>query len=153
LPAADLPFIDEHSTEVGAAPERAWAALRQVLSRSFGGLAREGFARLLGASETRPHGDPLTPGSTMAGFRVAHADAPAKLVLEGEHRFSRYALIFHLDPTPEGRCRLRGETRAEFPGLRGRVYRMAVIGTRGHVVAVRRVLSAVRVRAERPPAA
>ena len=70
-------------------------------------------------------------------------------MLEGEHRFSRYALIFHLDPLPGGRSRVRAETRAAFPGLRGRAYRALVIGTRGHVLAVKRLLRAVRARAER----
>jgi hypothetical protein len=149
LSAADLPFIDEHSTEVEAVREHAWGALREVLGRAFGDPRRERLARLLGASETRSRGDPATPGSTIAGFRVARADAPVKLVLEGEHRFSRYALIFHLDPLPGSRCRLRAETRAEFPGLRGRVYRIAVIGSRGHLLVVRRLLNAVRARAER----
>jgi uncharacterized protein DUF2867 len=149
LPAADLPFIDEHAIEVAAAPERAWGALRQVLSPSSGSRSRERFARLLGASETRSHGDPLEPGSSITGFRIARAHAPLELVLEGEHRFSRYALIFHLEPLPGDRSRVRAETRAVFPGLRGHAYRALVIGTHGHVLAVKRLLRAVRGRAER----
>ena len=38
-------------------------------------------------------------------------------------------------------------TYADFPGPRGRAYRAAVIGSRGHVVAVRRILAAIRERA------
>jgi len=149
LPAADLPSIDEHAIEVAAPPERAWGALRQVLTQSSGGRSRERFARLLGASETRSHGDPLEPGSSIMGFRIARADAPVELVLEGEHRFSRYALIFHLEPLPGERSRVRAETRAVFPGLRGHAYRALVIGTHGHVLAVKRLLRAVRAQAER----
>lgn len=149
MPAADLPFIDEHAIEVAAPPERAWGALRQVLTQSSGDRSRERFARLLGASETRSHGDPLEPGSSITGFRIARADAPVELVLEGEHRFSRYALIFLLEPLPGERSRVRAQTRAVFPGLRGHVYRALVIGTHGHVLAVKRLLRAVRARAER----
>jgi hypothetical protein len=148
LPAADLPFIDEHSIEVAASPGRVWSALRQTLSPS-GGRSRERFARLLGASETRSHGDPLEPGSTITGFRIVRARAPTELVLEGEHRFSRYALIFHLEALPAGRSRVRAETRAAFPGVRGGAYRALVIGTRAHVLATKRLLHSVRMRAER----
>jgi hypothetical protein len=45
---------------------------------------------------------------------------------------------------------VRAETRAAFPGLQGRAYRALVIGTRGHVLAVRRLLRAVKARAEDP---
>ncbi len=147
MPAARLPFIDEHATDVEASCERTWDALVVVVSRSFQGRGREAIARLLGASETVARGAPGEPGSTIAGFRVAAVDAPGLLVLEGEHRFSRYALVFQLDPQPGGGCRLRAETRAEFGGLHGRIYRAMVIGTRGHVVVVRRLLRAIRDRA------
>ena len=152
MPAADLPFIDEHSVEVAASPERVWSALCQTLSPS-GGRGREWFARLLGASQTRSHGDPLEPGSTITGFRIVRARARVELVLEGEHRFSRYALIFHLEALPGDRSRIRAESRAAFPGLHGRGYRALVIGTGGHVVAVKRLLRAVRARAEQAPTA
>ncbi len=71
------------------------------------------------------------------------------LALEGQHRFSRYGLVFRLEETKDERTLLRAETRAEFPGLKGRVYRALVIGTRGHVMVVNRMLRAVRRRAER----
>jgi hypothetical protein len=150
LPTVDLPFIDEHRIEVAAAPERTWEALRHTASRSFDGPPAALLARLLGTAERRPHGDPTEPGSTITGFRVSRADAPVELVLEGEHRFSRYALIFHLEALPGDRSRLRAETRAAFPGLRGRAYRALVIGTRGHVLVVKRLLRAVKARAEGP---
>jgi hypothetical protein len=148
LPAADLPFIDEHAVEVAAPAEHAWDAVCRVVSGSLGGRGRTLFARLLGATETDPRGDPARPGSTITGFRVASANAPVELVLEGEHRFSRYALIFHLEALPGDRSRVRAESRAAFPGLRGGVYRALVIGTHGHVLVVKRLLSAIRARAE-----
>jgi hypothetical protein len=43
---------------------------------------------------------------------------------------------------------LRGESRAEFPRLRGKAYRALVIGTRGHVVAMRWLLRSIKQRAE-----
>jgi hypothetical protein len=74
--------------------------------------------------------------------------AEAELALEGEHRFSRYELTFRTDRLAQDRSRLRAETRADFPGPAGRVYRALVIGTRGHVVAVRRMLVATKRHAE-----
>ena len=138
---------------MAAPPERAWEAVRQTVSRSFSGRSAALLARLLGTTETRPHGEPTEPGSTITGFRVGRADPAVELVLEGEHRFSRYALIFHLEGLPGNRSRVRAETRAAFPGLRGRAYRALVIGTRGHVLAVKRLLRAVKARAEQPPTA
>jgi hypothetical protein len=149
LPAADLPFIDEHAVEVAAPAGHAWDAVCQVVSGSFRGRSGTLLARLLGATETHPQGDPATPGSAITGFRIASAKAPVELVLEGEHRFSRYALTFHFEALPGDRSRVRAETRAVFPGLRGRAYRVLVIGTQGHVLLVRRLLRAIRTRAER----
>lgn len=75
-------------------------------------------------------------------------DAPRELELAGSHRFSRYALIFRLHELAPGQVQVRAETRAEFPGPPGAVYRALVIGTRGHVLAVRRLLAAIKRRAE-----
>ena len=87
--------------------------------------------------------------ATLSYFAVGAADEPRELVLIGAHRFSRYALIFRLDDLGGGRNRLRAETRAEFPGAKGSVYRALVIGTRTHVLATRGILARVRARAER----
>ena len=145
----ELPHIDEHAVEVGAPVEAVWQALGRPLSRGFSGSGRRMVGRLLGVRPLESEGDPLEQGSTIVGFRVARAVRPAELALEGQHRFSRYALIFRIDPLGPGRSRLRAETRAEFPGSKGRVYRALVIGTRGHVVVVRRLLEGARQRAER----
>lgn len=142
-----LPHVDEHAVVVEASPERVWSALGEVLWPAHSGRARP-IGRALGARPLDSTGDALTVGATLVGFRVARADAPVELALEGAHRFSRYALIFRLDALPAERTRLRAETRAAFPGAAGRAYRALVIGTGGHVVAVRRMLRAARRRAE-----
>ena len=82
----------------------------------------------------------------MPGFRVVTAIPGHELVLEGRHRFSSYALTFRIEAPASDRTELRAETRATFPGPHGRVYRLLVIRSGAHVVAVRRMLDAVRRR-------
>lgn len=145
-----LPYVDEHSLVVEAGPEPTWEALLRVAEAtvSAGGAPR--FARLLGCADIEGSGPrPLAPGSTVPGFHVAAAVAPVELALAGSHRFSTYALVFRLEDLGGGRTRIRAETRAEFPHLKGAVYRALVIGTRMHVLATRRILSGVKRRAER----
>jgi hypothetical protein len=103
---------------------------------------------MLGSAYTQAEGEPSVIGSTLPGFVVSRSVRPATLALLGQHRYSRYALVFCIDELGPGRSRLRAETRAEFPGGQGRVYRGLVIGSRGHVMLVRRILEAVRKRAE-----
>lgn len=148
--AEQLPFVDEHGLEIAAEPERVWESLSRVLDSSFGVGTSSRFARLLGCADTEPGGPrPLEAGSVLPGFHVADADRPRRLSLLGSHRFSRYALVFELDELAPGRVYLRAQTRAEFPGLHGSVYRTLVIGTRLHVLVTRRLLRAVRDRSER----
>jgi hypothetical protein len=148
--AGSLPRIDEHATTVGAPAPVVWDALLHTMERLVGSPRSTAVARALGCHDDAPAGPrPLAAGSAFPGFHVAAADAPRELRLAGSHRFSRYALTFRLDELSAGRVQLRAETRAEFPGLRGRAYRALVIGTRGHVLAVGRLLAAVKRRAER----
>jgi hypothetical protein len=149
VPIESLPHVDEHSTEIAATPDEVWEALVAVVGGFTAGRGGGTFARALGCDETEPSGEPGEIGSTIPGFVVARSVRPAVLALLGAHRFSRYALIFRIAETPEGNVLLGAETRAEFPGATGRLYRAAVIGTRGHVLATRSVLRAVRRRAER----
>lgn len=149
VPIEDLPRVDEHSTIVEAPQTTAWEALLPVLLRGFGGPISTRTARALGCRETETAGDPRHPGATFPGFVVARAVPPTVYALLGAHRFSRYALVFCIDRLGPQRSRVRAETRAEFPGLAGRAYRTLVIGSRGHVLVVRRLLRAVKRRAER----
>jgi hypothetical protein len=145
-----LPYVDEHSAVVEATPAVTWDALLHVAEASMSSPVTPPLARLLGCADLAATGPrPLTTGSAFPGFHVGEAVAPAKLELLGSHHFSNYALIFHLEEIEGGHMRLRAETRAEFPKLRGSVYRALVIGTRMHVLATRRVLTATQRRAER----
>lgn len=148
--AGSLPRIDEHAIAVGAPGQAVWDAVLHVVERLFAAPRAAAVARALGCRDTAPCGPrPVTAGSAFPGFHVAAVDAPRELELAGSHRFSRYALIFRLDELSAGRVQLRAETRAQFPGLQGAVYRALVIGTRGHVLMVRRLLTAIKRRAER----
>jgi hypothetical protein len=152
MPAAtdSLPHVDEHSVEIAASAESTWESLLRVVDGSVSSGAAPALSRLLGCADSAAGGPrPLAAGSTIPGFHVAEATAPRELALAGSHRFSNYALIFRLDDLGDDRARLRAETRAEFPGLKGAVYRSLVIGTRMHVLATRRILRAARSRAER----
>jgi hypothetical protein len=148
-PLEGLPSIDEHGTLVLAPVPKTWEALISVLQPTSPRPGAERIARALGCAQTEAEGEVTRIGSTIPGFMVVRVIEPAALALQGEHRFSRYGLILSLEPTKDDRTLLRAETRAEFPGLVGRGYRALVIGSRGHVLAVNRILRAVRRRAER----
>ncbi len=148
FPLEELPPVDEHGTLVLAPQQVVWEALLAVAAGSFSTGMTERGARALGCAQTEASGAIDRIGSTVPGFIVTRVIEPAVLALEGRHRFSRYGLVFRLEPTKDDRTLLRAETRASFPGLKGGVYRALVIGTRGHVVQVNRILRAVRRRAE-----
>ncbi len=145
-----LPYVDEHSLVIDAGREATWAALLHVTEAMMSGAAAPRYARLVGCADTEASGPrPLAEGSAFPGFHVAVAAAPDEFALAGSHRFSDYALIFRLEACDRGRTRVRAETRAGFPGLKGAVYKGLVIGTRMHVLATRRALGGVKRRAER----
>jgi hypothetical protein len=150
MQTAALPWIDEHETVVAADVDGVWLALLESMAGAFSGRGATSFARILGCVPATASGPrPLTEGSTIPGFRVTVAAPRRELVLEGRLRFSTYSLFFRLDPAGPGRTQLRAESRGAFPGGLGRAYRLLVVGTRGHVLAVRRQLAAVRRGAER----
>lgn len=143
---ASLPYVDEHAVIIEANRDVSWVALQDMLE--FVAPAR--FTRVLGCADTAASGPrPMEEGSTVPGFHVVAADTPGELSLAGRHHFSDYALIFRLDEVSGGGTRLRAESRAVFPGFRGALYRMLLMGTGGHVLATRRMLAAVKRRAER----
>jgi hypothetical protein len=148
--AERLPYVDEHIAVVEAGATATWDGLLRVAESSVSSGAAPRYARLVGCADVVAAGPrPLAEGSALPGFHVATAEAPRELALAGSHRFSNYALVFHLDELDSGRTRVRAETRAEFPGLKGSIYRAMVIGTRIHVLVTRRMLAATKSRAER----
>jgi hypothetical protein len=133
--AGGLPFVDEHTRTVDAPAATVWRVLEQVMTAPAGATARR-YGRLVGV-----RGE--------LAFEVARSEPPRRLVLIGEHRFARYTLGFTIDDRGPSGSVLRAETRAEFPGAAGRLYRALVIGSRAHVLVVRRLLARVARRAER----
>jgi hypothetical protein len=145
-----LPHVDEHALVIAAGAGASWTALLRVVEGTVAAGAAPRLARVLGCADTAAAGPrPLALGSTLPGFHVAAAERPAELALAGSHRFSSYALIFRLEQAGEARTRVRAETRAEFPQLKGAVYKGLVIGTRMHVLVTRRILAGVKRSAER----
>jgi hypothetical protein len=116
----DLPYVDEHAVVIGQSREVVWAALEQYATGL--GIGRHNPLAL--ALGTQPR----------AGFEIANRVPGERLALEGRHHFSRYRLVFELGPSTAGAIRLSAKTYAEFPHLRGRVYRALVIGSRCHAV-------------------
>ena len=148
LPLESLPFVDEHTTDIGAGADRAWMAMLDYFGGDGADRLTSPIASALGGMPAKRSGAPGEIGSTIPGFIVTRSVAPAVLALMGQHRFARYALIFRLADMREAGTRLSAETRAEFPGRAGSVYRTLVIGSRGHVLATRTMLRSIRRLAE-----
>lgn len=147
--ASELPRVDEHSVDVCAPPSVLWRSVAEIAEGTLCSGWATTASRLLGCRETAATGPrPLATGSTLPGFSV-EADEPDELVMLGRHRFSDYALIFRIDDLGDGNVRLRAESRAEFPGVSGSLYRAVVIGTCGHALLVNRLLHVVKSHAER----
>jgi hypothetical protein len=142
-----LPYLDEHAVTIEADREAVWRALAAMPDSMISGA----FARMLGCVDFEASGPrPLSEGSVVPGFRAVTAEEPRELALAGRHHFSDYLLVFRLDELAPDRTRLRAESRAAFPGVKGAVYRMLLLGTRGHVLVTRRMLATVKRAAERP---
>ncbi len=132
-----------------ATPEEVWTALPLALQDAFDHSRARHVAAVLRCDD-RGCGSGLGDASdeTLVGFHVARTDPPRELALEGRHRFSRYRLTFEIEPRGAG-SRIRAVTHAEFPGLRGRLYRALVVGSGGHRIMTRKVLRSIARRAER----
>jgi hypothetical protein len=133
-----LSYIDEYDTRVDGPPEQTWTAITRALRGQLKGFPA--LVRILGATPAARSGDwngDLT-GATLPGFEVVDAQRPERLELRGRHRFARYSLVFLIDGE-----RVRAQTYAEFPGIKGRAYRTLVIGSGAHRVVAKRLLRRV----------
>jgi ketosteroid isomerase-like protein len=148
VPISGLPAINEISVEIDADAIRTWEALIATTPRLFDTRRARRVSPLLGAAQTEAKGDPSVIGSTLPGFIVARSVRPALLALLGQHRFSRYALLFAIDDIGHGRSRLTAETRAEYPGRSGTLFHSLLVRSRGQLTGVNRILEAVKKRAE-----
>jgi hypothetical protein len=149
-PIEQLPYIDDLSTIVDRDVGDVWPVVIDTVERGFSGAAAARYSRLVGCEDTEASGPrPLAVGSAIPAFRVVSLVPQSELVLRGRHHFSSYALILRVQPDRAGATCLSAETRAAFPGVAGRAYRLLVIGTGGHVIAVQRLLSNVKRRSER----
>jgi Polyketide cyclase / dehydrase and lipid transport len=135
-------YRDVRATAIAAPPDVVW---RSVLDQvEVLGPAR--YVRLIGCRDRRAEGPrPLEAGSAVPGFRVAEADPPHELVLDGVHRFSVYTLTFRLLPDGAG-TRLEAHTDATFPGVLGAIYRLLVIDSRFHKIATRSIVARIERR-------
>lgn len=126
-----LSYIDEHAIRIDAPRGRVWEGLQGYVDAFLRSAEHSALGGLLGAHPR-------------AGFAVDGVEPEHRLSLAGQHRFSRYDLVFELGETRDGSTQLRAQTYADFPGLRGRLYRALVIGTRGHVLATNHILRSVK---------
>lgn len=143
-----LPLVDRHGFRTAAPAEKVWAALAPTLLATFGTRRARWYARLVGCTDryvSRPF--LMKPGDRLAGFRIVTAAPPAELVLEGEHRFARFALIFRIFER-EGITTVGAETHADFPSSAGRAYHGLVVGSGAHARSIRRILRGLRARSE-----
>src|SRR5262245_25359754 len=126
-----LPYVDEYSQRMDAPADVVWRALLTVLRREMSGNTP--LARLLGCDPAQGTAQSVgQSGDAVPGFRVVEAEPGRRLALRGRHRFANYALTFLFDDD----C-LRAQTHAAFPGVLGRLYRAAVIGSGGHGLVTR----------------
>lgn len=144
-------YIDEHTREISAAPEVVWDALMDMLGRLSPRLPDPLAAAwgLQPRSRRGPWNRNPTVRDTIPGFAVAASDPAHRLVLTGRHRFSDYELHFTLEQGTGGSTELTATTFADFPGLRGAVYRALVITSGAHRIAVQRMLDRVAQRTQR----
>ena len=125
-------YVDEQALDLDVPLPRAWDGCRRFADDLVESGRGSRLARRLATVPAE-------------GFAVAEAQPPHLLSLAGRHRFAEYVLDLRVSPSAGG-SRVTAVTYADFPGLRGRAYRAAIVGSRGHGLAVRRLLAAVRER-------
>ncbi|QUQ66225.1 hypothetical protein [Kutzneria sp. CA-103260] len=143
----EVPFIDEHRELVPAPAEEVWPAL--VATVTHGLAAPAPLAAVLGTSPRHATVGVLATGSTIVGFAAAEVVPPRLIRLAGRHRFSRYELVFTLEPASGGTV-LAARSSAEFPGPHGFLYRTLVITSGAHRLLVTRLLRTIARRASTP---
>src|SRR5262249_5839562 len=112
-----------------------------TLRRTLGGSAT--FARLLGCEPARSsNAFDGSIGQTLPGFRVVDAEPGHRLPPRGRHPVPPHRPPFV--PADEW---LRPGTDRACPGVRGWLYRTAVIRTRAHALITRRMLRRIARRA------
>lgn len=149
-----LTYIDEHVRRIESSPERVWGALARMLGGQMGHQLPRLLVVTWGLEPPNRHGEWTTNvsvGDSIPAFTVAEADPPRRLVLRGRHRFSHYELRFELDSREPGGVDIHARTSASFPGLQGRIYHALVIGSGGHRLAVRRMLTQIARRSATEP--
>jgi hypothetical protein len=148
------PYIDAHEAASTASAEALYAAVWRVLQAGFSGPGPAAYGRIIGCEPRTAHAtpEPVVGASTLVGFAVTEAQAPTRLVLSGRHRCSRYRLTFEVEARGSGSM-VRATTRAAFPGLLGRLYRSAVIGTRLHRLVTGQLVRAMAASATRAESA
>lgn len=149
-----LPSVGERSVVVDAPVELAWQGLVEVLPRLLGARGGSTLARALGSEAVELSGSIEAGDATLPGFEVVHVRPPERLVLAGQHHFSRYELLCRLEELETRKTRLSVETRGIFPRPHGRLYRAVTVGAGVQHVALAVLLEAARRRAEGhgPPA-
>jgi hypothetical protein len=138
----EFPFIDEHVVVIDAPVVDVWHALIRRLA-AWDTTATRIYARASGAVPRRGAGAFPRQASTLPGFAVSAVDAPHRLVLAGRHHFSRYVLTFVLEETG-GRTEIRARSHADFPGLLGQLYGLAVVRSGAHRAVTRGLLRSVQ---------
>ncbi|GAA3572823.1 hypothetical protein GCM10022222_66330 [Amycolatopsis ultiminotia] len=149
MPGAELPVLDEHRITVNADAEVAWRAVADTVAHAFTGPFATAYAWAVRCTDWRTTGPrPLAEGATVPGFRVVTARPGVALILRGQHHFSEYQLTFRLEPVADRRTLVRAESSADFPGITGPGYRLLVFGTGAHVFLLRRMLRAIKAKAD-----
>jgi hypothetical protein len=125
-----LPLLDQHTATFQASQPAVWQAVRRY-ARGLVHADHAVLGRILG---TEPR----------SGFDLAEEVEGERVALTGRHRFARYRLVFELEAEAGDATRLSILSFAAFPGARGRLYRGLLMGTGGHVVAVRHMIRTIR---------